>query len=217
MAPNKKYYVVWEGREPGVYDDWDDAFEQIDGYPGARYKAFPSYDSAVAAFRGPVSEQSAFLTRLASHVAAGGSVRDYTTIPGIRLDAIAVDGACSRNPGPMEYRCVRVVDGVEIFHKGPFAGGTNNIGEYLALIHAAAMLAQRGDTTTPIYTDSRTALAWVRNRRANTRVVATSENAPLLQIVARADAWIQSHDIPNPILKWDTDNWGEIPADFGRK
>lgn len=217
MVQNKKYYVVWEGREPGVYDDWDDAFEQIDGYPGARYKAFPSYDSAVAAFRGPISEQAAFLTKLASHVAPGGLVRDYSTIPGIRLDAIAVDGACSRNPGPMEYRCVRVADGAEIFRKGPFQGGTNNIGEYLALIHAAAMLAQRGDTTTPIYTDSRTALAWVRNRRANTRVVATPENAPLLQIVARADAWIQSHDIPNPILKWDTDNWGEIPADFGRK
>lgn len=217
MAPKKKFYVVWEGREPGIYDDWDDAFEQVDGYPNARYKAFPSYDSAVAAFRGPISEQAAFLTKLASHVAPGGSVRDYTTIPGIRLDAIAVDGACSRNPGPMEYRCVRVADGAEIFRKGPFPGGTNNIGEYLALIHAAAMLAQRGDTTTPIYTDSRTALAWVRNRRANTRVAATPENAPLLQIVARADAWIQSHDIPNPILKWDTDNWGEIPADFGRK
>lgn len=217
MAVKKKFYVVWEGREPGIYDDWDDAFEQVDGYPGAKYKSYPSYDSAVTAFRGPESQQAAFLTKLASHVATEGSVRDYTTIPGIRLDAIAVDGACSRNPGPMEYRCVRIADGAEIFRKGPFAGGTNNIGEYLAIIHAAALLAQRGDTTTPIYSDSRTALAWVRNRRANTRVTPTAENAPLLQIVARADAWIQCHSIPNPLLKWDTDNWGEIPADFGRK
>lgn len=217
MAQKSKFYVVWEGREPGIYDDWDDAFEQVDGFPGARYKAFPTYDSAVAAFRGSESEQAAFLTKLASHVGSGGSIRDYTAIPEIRLDAIAVDGACSRNPGPMEYRCVRVADGAEIFRKGPFAGGTNNIGEYLAIIHAAALLARRGDTTTPIYSDSRTALAWVRNRRANTKVAPTPENGPLLQIVARADAWIQTHTIPNPLLKWDTDRWGEIPADFGRK
>ena len=210
-----KYYVVWEGREPGVYDDWDDCLEQVSGYPGARYKSFNSREAAVEAFRGNPDEQAAFLRKIAAHAAK--PIVDYTTVPGIRLDAIAVDGACSRNPGPMEYRCVRVADGVEIFHGGPYEGGTNNIGEYLAIIHAASLLAARGDSSTPIYSDSRTALAWIRNRRSNTKLTPTEENAPLRAVLARADAWIAAHDIPNPLLKWDTERWGEIPADFGRK
>lgn len=210
-----KFYVVWEGREPGVYEYWDDAWEQVDGYPGARYKAFSTREAAVEAFRGSPDEQSAFLRKLAVHASA--PVTDYTVFPDIRLDAVAVDGACAGNPGPMEYRCVRVADGVEIFHGGPYDGGTNNIGEYLALIHAASLLASRGDTATPIYSDSRTALAWVRRRHSNTKIAPTAANAPLLAVLARADAWIATHAIPNPLLKWDTERWGEIPADFGRK
>ncbi len=142
---------------------------------------------------------------------------DYTAIPGIRLDAIAVDGACSKNPGPMEYRGVRVADGVELFRVGPLDGGTNNIGEYLAIIHVAALLARSGDTTTPIYSDSRTALSWIRRGHSNTKIVPDAANARLMQILARADAWLATHRIPNPLLKWDTEAWGEIPADFGRK
>ncbi|MCM1033554.1 MAG: ribonuclease H family protein [Odoribacter sp.] len=213
-----KYYVVWEGREPGVYTDWDDAFEQVDGYPGARYKSFTNHEAAIEAFRGSPTEESKFLRLAANHAASmPGAPHDYTLIPEIRLDAIAVDGACSKNPGPMEYRCVRVIDGVEIFRKGPFAGGTNNIGEYLAIIHAAALLAARGDTTTPIYSDSMTAQAWVRRRHSNTKIQPTPENAQLRQLLERADSWIATHTIPNPLLKWDTERWGEIPADFGRK
>ena len=142
---------------------------------------------------------------------------DYTAIPGIRLDAIAVDGACSKNPGPLEYRGVRVADGVELFRVGPLDGGTNNIGEYLAIIHVAALLARSGDTTTPIYSDSRTALSWIRRGHSNTKIVPDAANARLMQILARADAWLATHRIPNPLLKWDTEAWGEIPADFGRK
>ena len=36
----------------------------------------------------------------------------------------------------MEYRCVRVADGEEVFHVGPLAEGTNNVAEYLALAPA---------------------------------------------------------------------------------
>lgn len=217
MAQSKpKYYVVWEGREPGVYDNWDDAFEQIDGFPGAKFKSYATAEAAVAAYRGPVEQQAAFLRKIGQYGRSRQAV-DYSTIPGIRLDAIATDGACAHNPGPMEYRCVRVADGVEIFHGGPYAEGTNNIGEYLALIHAAALLDKRGNTTTPIYTDSRTALSWIKRGRSNTKLTPTEANAPLRELLARADAWLATHTIANPILKWDTDNWGEIPADFGRK
>lgn len=214
MSKARKYYVVWEGRAPGIYDSWEECHDQIDGYPGAKYKSYASQEAATEAFRGRPEQHMTFLRRL-------GTVKhapvDYTSIPGIRLDAWAVDGACSRNPGPMEYRGVRVADGAEIFRIGPFEGGTNNIGEYLALVHALALLHRAGDTTTPVYSDSRTGLAWLRRRAANTTLTPTPENASLRAVIARADAWLQTHTPANPILKWDTDRWGEIPADFGRK
>ena len=214
-VPKIKYYVVWEGRAPGVYDSWEDCEEQVSGFPGARYKSFPSMESAIEAFRGRPEDHIGLLREIASRGCLGAP--DYTVFPEVRMDAVAVDGACSKNPGPMEYRCVRVCDGAEVFHRGPYEDGTNNIGEYLALIHAAALLARRGDSTTPIYTDSRTALAWLRRGGSNTKIERTGRNDSLLDMLRRADAWLATHRIANPILKWDTEHWGEIPADFGRK
>lgn len=216
-SDKRKYYVVWEGRAPGIYESWEDCREQIDGFPGATYKSYSTLTAATEAFRGDPREQLRFARSLARQMGRDCPKTDYTVIPGIRLDAVAVDGACSANPGPMEYRGVRVADGVEIFHVGPLEGGTNNIGEYLAIIHMAALLQRRGDNTTPIYSDSRTALGWIRRRHSNTTIRPDASNAALMQILARADAWIATHEIRNPLLKWDTEAWGEIPADFGRK
>lgn len=213
-AVRKKFYVVWEGRSPGIYDNWDDAKDQIDNFPGAKFKAFSDQDEATTAFRGDPSEHLGIFRALGARAV---KVINYENFPEIRLDAIAVDAACSHNPGPVEYRGVLVGTGQQVFHFGPLDDGTNNIGEYLAIIHAAAMFAKKGDTTTPIYTDSKTALAWVRNRRSKTSLQPTKNNAKLLEILHRANLWIATHSIPNPILKWDTERWGEIPADFGRK
>lgn len=214
MAGNRKYYVVWEGREPGIYDSWEDAKDQVDGFEGARYKSFSNLEEATAAFRGDPSEHIGIFRALGTRPV---KVINYENFPEIRLDAIAVDASCPGNPGPVEYQGVLVGTGQRIFHYGPLADGSNNIGEYLALIHAAAMLAQQGDTTTPIYTDSVTALAWVRNRHSKTKIQPTARNGALLAVLERADRWIATHSIPNPILKWNTEQWGEIPADFGRK
>lgn len=213
-SAKRKYYVVWEGRAPGVYDSWEECEEQVKGFPGAKFRAFSFQDDAVAAFRrGPGSDLD-IIRSIASH---RSQQVNYEAIPEIRLDALAVDGACSKNPGPMEYRGVWVSSGQELFRVGPLAGGTNNIGEYLAIIHAAALLAKMNLPATPIYSDSRTAQAWIRAGRARTTVQRTAENAPLMDILDRANAWLATHRITNPIIKWDTDRWGEIPADFGRK
>lgn len=117
----------------------------------------------------------------------------------------------------MEYRGVMVATGEEVFRIGPLAGGTNNIGEYIALIHAASLLARRGDSTTPIYSDSKTALAWLRRGRSNTTIKPTADNGKVIELLRRADAWLANNRIVNPVLKWNTELWGEIPADFGRK
>lgn len=220
-----KWYVVWVGQEPGVYDSWNECREQIQNYPGARYKSFDSQDEAVAAYRGRMEDHLNLVRQIVSHTPKPkaiepGGYPDYTVIPGINLNAIAVDGACAGNPGVMEYRAVRVADGAEIFHIGSKKNliGTNNIAEYIGMIHLAAMLAAKGDFTTPIYTDSRNTLAWLRRGHSRTSLGRDERTGPALDLLARADAWLAANGpIRNPILKWQTELWGEIPADFGRK
>lgn len=214
-APHRKFYVVWIGRSPGVYDSWEECQQQTVGFPGARYKAFDSQAAATAAFRGDPEEQKALIRAIGRHQSA--PVINYEAIPEINLDAIAVDGACSRNPGPMEYRGVDVKTGATIFHVGPLDDGTNNVAEYLALIHALAFLHKTGNNHTVVYSDSRTAQSWIRNRGHKSKLAPTPRNARVFELLRRADAWIQTHPRHAPVIKWDTDNWGEIPADFDRK
>lgn len=209
----RKFYVVWEGRSPGIYDSWEECKDQIDGFPGARYKAFPSQDAATEAFRGDSSEHIGVLKAIASY---NPVAVNYSAFPEIILDSIAVDAACSKNPGPVEYRGVDTKSGITLFKVGPLANGTNNIGEFLAIVHALAMTAQQG-VATPIYSDSRTALAWVRDRKCKTTLKSTPNNAKILELVKRAESWLQTHSYTNRLIKWKTEEWGEIPADFGRK
>ena len=209
----RKFYVVWEGRSPGIYDSWEECKDQIDGFPGARYKAFPSQDAATEAFRGDSSEHIGVLRAIASH---NPVAVNYSAFPEIILDSIAVYAACSKNPGPVEYRGVDTKSGITLFKVGPLADGTNNIGEFLAIVHALAMTAQQG-VATPIYSDSRTALAWVRDRKCKTTLKSTPNNAKILELVKRAESWLQTHSYTNRLIKWKTEEWGEIPADFGRK
>lgn len=214
MSSRRKFYVVWNGHATGVFDSWEECQLQIKGYPNAKFKSFDSQEAAVAAYRGDPAEQ----LELLQAIAKGPAVNvNYEAIPEIRLDSLAVDAACSKNPGPVEYQGVWVRTGERIFRVGPIEGGTNNIGEYLALVHGLALLHKQGRPDTPIYTDSRTARSWVRNRQPKTSLKPTAENAQLFDMIRRATIWLQTHEITNPILTWDTPNWGEIPADFGRK
>lgn len=213
--PQRKFYVVFAGREPGIYDNWEDAKAQVDGFPGARFRSYTNCEEATLAFRreGDAADVLIF-QRMAQQRPV---VVDYSAFPEIRTDAIAVDGACNRNPGgDVEYQGVRVGTGERVFHIGPYPGGSNNIGEYLGLVHALALLQRQGDGSTPIYTDSVTALSWLRRRKHNSKVQLPPASA-LAQMLARADAWLASHTYSNPVLKWNTETWGEIPADFGRK
>ncbi|MDE5980569.1 MAG: ribonuclease H [Bacteroidaceae bacterium] len=130
-------------------------------------------------------------------------------------EAWCVDASCSGNPGPMEYQCVHLPSRQRVFHFGPIPG-TNNIGEFLAIVHALALQRQRGIRVT-IYSDSMTAQTWVRNRKAKTTLKRTPRTAQALDLLARAEKWIQTYGVNVPIQKWNTEEWGEIPADFGRK
>lgn len=208
MAQKQKYYVVWEGVEPGIYSSWSACQEQIKGYPGAKYRAYNSEQEARAAFHsGWENPQSAAPKKV---------IRDAIP-PDVKADSLAVDGACSGNPGATEYRGVHVGSGQLIFHQVPFAGGSNNLAEFLALVHALAYLQKQGKPTMPIYTDSITAIAWVRNRAIKSTITRTAKNKAIYDLVDRALQWIKTNQWKNPIIKWETEKWGEIPADFGRK
>ena len=214
MAEDKrKWYVVWQGTEPGICDSWAECELRVKGYPGARYKAYSSQQEAVEAFRNDPGEME-ILRAIAN---APREFVNYDAIPDIVHDSIAVDGACSGNPGIMEYRGVDVPTGAELFRQGPFPDATNNIGEFLAIVHALALFDKQGNDHTAIYSDSKTALAWLRARQCRTKLVRTEANARLFEIIARAERWLNTHTWPNAVLKWNTGEWGEIPADFGRK
>lgn len=214
MASDKrKWYVVWRGTEPGICDSWAECELRVKGFPGARYKAFNSQQEAVEAFRNDPGEMEI----LRAIARAPREFVNYDAIPGIVHDSIAVDGACSGNPGLMEYRGVDVPTGVEIFHQGPFADATNNIGEFLAIVHALALMEKQGITDKVIYSDSYNAILWVQKKQCKTKLERTPATAKLYEIIARAEQWLRTHAVRVPIIKWDTNTWGEIPADFGRK
>lgn len=210
-----KYYVVWAGRDTGVFDSWEECKLQVENFPEARYKAFPTQEAAIEAYRsGELSSELSVIRSIATHKSPQVN---YSAFPEIKTDAIAVDAACSRNPGPVEYRGVDISTGSQIFHVGPLQGGTNNIGEFLAIVHALALLHKQGRTSVTVYSDSISGMAWVRNRKVNTTLQPTSENAYIRELMRRALSWLAAHPRHNPVLKWDTEKWGEIPADFGRK
>lgn len=208
---NFKYYVVWEGHSPGIYDTWEECKRQITGYKGAKYKSFPTKEQATEAFRENHTDHIGILNAVAKAVAADSKI-DIRCNP----ESIAVDAACSGNPGPMEYRGVYVRTGEEIFHLGPLPGGTNNIGEFLALVHGLSLLKQKGSSL-PIYTDSVNAMSWVKNKKCKTQLERTSVNEKIFELIERAENWLRHNTYTTPIYKWDTKSWGEIPADFGRK
>lgn len=208
-----KWYVVWVGTEPGICDSWEECELRVKGYEGARYKAFNTKAAAIEAFR----EGDSDMGILRAIAMAPKKVVNYSAIPEIVKDSIAVDAACSGNPGVMEYRGVDVTTGAELFRVGPFDDATNNIGEFLALVHALALFDKKGNTHTAIYSDSRTGMAWVRNRKCNSKLQRTEKNARVFELIARAERWLNTHSPVNRVIKWETNKWGEIPADFGRK
>lgn len=221
----QKFYVVWNGAEDGVYTSWEACKEAVEGFSGAKYKSFKTEAEAEEAFE---MGYDAFLEKQKEAEKPGeepaatkpqpvpSSTQPPTLPPAAINEAIAVDAACSGNPGKMEYRGVYLKTGKEIFHYGP-VWGTNNIGEFLAIVHGLALLKQKGLDQMPIYSDSVNAQLWVRKKVCKTTLVRNEKTEALYQMIARAEAWLRNNAYQNPIIKWPTSEWGEIPADFGRK
>jgi len=211
MAKKNKFYVVWEGNTPGIYDNWKTCELQIKGYPNAKYKGFPSLQLAKQAYNEGVS------SHIKSKVGGRKNIDSHQRSVEVVLPSWSVDAACSGNPGLMEYQGVLTKDKTPIFHMGPFQHGTNNVGEFLALVHALALLKKEKLEQVPIYSDSKIAMGWVFKKKCNTKLKRIDKNQKLFILIERAETWLKSNTFENPILKWKTKEWGEIPADFGRK
>ncbi len=220
-----KFYVVWHGVEPGIYTTWSECKAQISGVKGAVYRAFSTREEAEEAYNSSPYIYIARAKKATSNelqatndIASPPTNRTDTVLPlplEVQAEALAVDAACSGNPGPMEYRGVYLRTGQVVFHFGPMHG-TNNIGEFLAIVHALALLKQKG-LDMPVYSDSRNAILWIKQKKCKTRLERTSRTEELYRMIERAEKWLKENTYTTPILKWETTRWGEVPADFGRK
>ena len=206
-----KYSVVWRGRTPGIYTSWADCDAQIKGFPGQKFKGFKTTEEAQKAFQDGPGDY-------------WGKQNPMPKIPSVKfallgtpeLNSIAVDGAWNTATGDIEYQGVHIVSGERIFHVGPLADGTNNVAEFLAIVHALAYCKQKS-LTLPIYSDSRNAIGWVKNKLCNTKLAPTPRNQKIFELLDRAIKWLKANDYENELRKWETEAWGENPADFGRK
>jgi len=200
---NKKFYVVWKGNNPGVYFSWGECQNEIKNVKGALYKSFKNLEEAKDAFSNGYENYK-----------KSKNIKNLDDGPD--LNSISVDAASSGNPGLMEYQGVDTKTKEVLFKMGPFKNATNNIGEFLALVHGIAMMENQKKKKI-IYSDSITAISWVNKKKCQTKLKRNEENNDVFILIERAILWIKKNNFSVKIKKWETKLWGEIPADFGRK
>jgi ribonuclease HI len=212
MAASKiKFYVVWKGWKTGVFDSWAECQKQVKGFSQANYMSFSTREMAERAFQGAKDD-----FRALKNVDGTLTEEQRILIGEPVLESISVDGAWNTITGVVEYKGVHTRTKDVIFHQGPFEDGTNNIVEFLAIVHALAHCKKKG-LDLPVYSDSKNAINWVRDKEVRTSHPKSDGNAKLFEMMDRAIAWLKRNEYDNKILKWETRIWGENPADFGRK
>lgn len=211
-SKKKKYYTVWKGHHTGVFESWADCKAQIDNFEGAIYKSFLTFEAAKKALKGNYKDYIGKTSKFKSEL----SEEQLKKIGEPNYNSISVDAASAGNPGKMEYRGVDTKTKKQLFIQGPFEEGTNNLGEFLAIVHGLAFLKKKKSNRI-IYTDSKTAISWVKKKKCNTKLQRNDKNKALFELVDRAVNWLKNNTYDTVIVKWETKAWGEIPADFGRK
>lgn len=129
---------------------------------------------------------------------------------------ICVDGSSRGNPGIAGYQAVDLATGEQLF-KVDIGHSTNNIAEFIGLVHAISFARKNGYTE--IYSDSQTAIAWVRNKKAKTTLVLNEKTKKSIEYVERSEKYLQTLEpgFFRLVNKWETKLWGENEADFGFK
>ena len=215
----QKYYVVWVGNTPGIYTNWPECQLQVAQFKDAKYKSYDSKTEAEQAYRDGWKQHWG-KKKVEGHVqpkkTKSSKTESEKSSEEIDYNSISVDVGTRGNPGPIEYRGVDTQTGEVIFAKGPIPNGTNNLGEFLAIVHSLAHLKKEGSNKT-VYSDSRTALKWVREKQVATTLKRDESTKEVWGLVDRALHWLQMNQYDNQVRKWETKEWGEIKADYGRK
>ncbi|GGD98015.1 ribonuclease H [Paenibacillus nasutitermitis] len=212
----QKFYVVWAGRKPGIYTSWTECQQQINGFTDAKYKSYETRASAEDAYRAGWKKHwgqgktsgAGKSPSSASKAAYSGEEIDY--------NSISVDVGTSGNPGPVEYKGVDTQTGEVIFSYGPIKRGTNNLGEFLAIVHGLAYLQKLGSRKV-VYSDSVNAIKWVKQKAVSSTLARDESTKEIWTLVDRAVEWLKTNSYENKVVKWQTKQWGEIKADYGRK
>lgn len=136
-----KFYVVWAGRETGIFTDWNTCKKQVDGFNGARYKSFLTREEAEAAFGN--AKPSAGTGRVAT---SGAKIKTYNAAEVNALQEeikIFTDGGCEPNPGKAGSGLAMYEDNkvTELWYGLYNPMGTNNTAELNAL-HQGLLLAR---------------------------------------------------------------------------
>jgi ribonuclease HI len=209
---NQKYYVVWIGRSPGVYSSWPACLRQVHGYANAKHKSFTSSQAAENAFRDGHEKHWGSNGRLTPK-----KPNLLSAAQGPITDSLCVDAAWNSQTKAIEYRGVWLADKSIAFQLGPYWDATNNIAEFLAIVDGLSLLASEGRSC-PVYSDSKVAIGWVRDKEVRSKSVHLGKTSSQINdLVHEAVEWLNDNDQHNPVLKWVTRIWGENPADFGRK
>jgi ribonuclease HI len=207
----QKFYVVWKGRQTGVFETWDDCKAQTEKFPQAVYKSFKTRQLAEQAFK------DEWWDYIGKHIFESELTDEQLKLIGKPIEeSISVDGAWNTSAGVVEYQGVHTTTKEVIFKIGPLEDGTNNIVEFLGIVHALAY-CKKNNIKLPIYSDSRNAIGWVRDKEARTNHDRSDRNTKLFELLDRAIKWLKENEYENEVLKWETRAWGENPADFGRK
>lgn len=160
-----KYYVIWQGRETGIFTDWATCKKHIDHFPGARYKSFKTLAEAESAFKGGRTTSSAGSPKRGAASKTkrpSNSVKTYTAAEVNKLDAdtkIFTDGGCEPNPGKAGsgvaiYRNEKID---ELWYGLYNPSGTNNTAELSALLEALKLAKEEleNNKTVAIFCDSK--------------------------------------------------------------
>ena len=162
----KKFYVVWNGRTPGIYTDWSACSKQVDKFPGAKYKSFSSKSEAEAAYSGtasilhkPMPGGSASGSKV-KRKSNGAGVKTYTSDEVMAMEKhtkIFTDGGCEPNPGEAGSGLAVYRDNElsELWYGLYSPMGTNNTAELNALHQAMLMAKDEAEASVAIFCDSK--------------------------------------------------------------
>lgn len=207
-----QYYGVWIGRKPGVYDNWNDCKAQVDKFSGARYSKLKSTtkEEALLEFN---KENNNTIDNSKETIKSTNNVVNTSNKP--IENVLTVDGAS--NGLNCEFQAVWYPSGEVAFKSKQYQGGTNNIAEFLGLVLAIKHL-EKNNLPLSVYTDSVTAMAWLRDKKANTTAKTTGKATEELdKLINQAETYLKEKERKINIMKWETKSWGQIPADYGRK